>query len=293
MSQIKHRNLVVDISNIAWISYYANRKDFTKELLIYKVMENIAYTAAEYDVNGILIACDSPNVWRRDIYGNYKKKREKDENAEEVKEVLIELKDFFNESTDIPAISYPKAESDDIIAVFSQMVKFRDDCLTIIFSNDGDFFQLLDEQIYMHSPIKDKGLIKYDVENKDYDLFEKCIRGDTGDNILSAYPRVRKTALQKAWDDKVEMMNLMGTVPKDKTKTVKEAFNFNKKLIDLTQQPKDIRKGIEIEILNASHSQTRNFSKKDVLRFFGAHDLKNLIKDIDFYSKLFRKRVNF
>ena len=282
------RNLIVDLSNIVFVSYFANKNEFTKGLLIHKVIENMLYMFREYKPDAITIACDSPNVWRRDLYTEYKASRElnRDENYEEVKEVMIELKDFFNTCTNIRAISIDRCEADDIIAVFSELSK-KLGYETIIYSNDRDFFQLLDESTSLHSPIKDKGRINYDISNREYDLFMKCIRGDRGDNIFSAYPRVRETKIKQAWGDKVEYLNFMETIPKNMDKRVSEMFALNKSLIDLSMIPDNIRTAIKDEF-QKRFAENMNYDFVKVGLFMGRYSLKKIMMDLNQYAIMFK-----
>ena len=284
----KKRNIIVDLSNITFVSYFANKKEFTKGLLVHKIIENIFYLYNEYKADAIVLACDSPKVWRRKIYTEYKDGRElnRDENYEEVKEVMVEVKDFFNNYTTIRAIAAESSEADDVIAIFCELSKNLG-YETIIYSNDRDFFQLLDENTFLHSPIKDKGKINYDYSKRDYDLFLKCIRGDKGDNILSAYPRVRETALKKAWEDELEFLNLMETVPKNMDKKVVEMFELNRKLIDLSLIPKEIKEAIK-EVFKNSYEEERRYDFVKIGGFFGKYSLKKIMNDIQQYSRMFK-----
>lgn len=104
----------------------------------------------------------------------------------------------------------------------------------------------------------------------EYELFKKIIRGDASDNIMSAYPGVRelgtskKTGIKEAFDDRFNKgfswNAFMQTTWKkvvgmneDKILTeevkVLDEYNFNRKIIDLTMQPDNIKEAIDAEIL--------------------------------------------
>jgi uncharacterized protein (DUF1919 family) len=116
------------------------------------------------------------------------------------------------------------------------------------------------------------------------------MRGDSGDSIFSAYPKVRETKLKAAWEDRNDLgynwNNLMLQEWRDedddgneKTVRVLDAYNFNKMLIDLTQQPHEI-KGLMDEVIVESVQQPR---KQGVgihfLRFCERNGLVNLSKE--------------
>lgn len=86
-----------------------------------------------------------------------------------------------------------------------------------------------------------------------YALFLKCIRGDKTDNIFSAYPGVREKGtkttigIREAYGDSEKQgyawNNFMLQKWEDhdkKEQRVKDKYEFNKKLIDLSQVPDDI-----------------------------------------------------
>jgi hypothetical protein len=84
-------------------------------------------------------------------------------------------------------------------------------------------------------------------------MFEKCFRGDAGDNVMSAYPRVRKTKLEAALKDEYTLTTIMNeswdfTDPETgevTTYNVGELFEENQLLMDLDCQPAEIRQIIK------------------------------------------------
>lgn len=280
---MKKLNMVVDLSNLTYATHHylqKKYKDFNKNFLIYKTIMYVKSMALKFKPDGILIACDSPRVWRKDLYPEYKGNRDslKDPYYDDVKEAMEEIKGFFNTCTSVPALAVEKAEADDIIAVVAQ----RSDHKTIIISADKDFIQLINEDVRLYSPTQKKERKSEDVA---FDLFEKCIRGDRGDNIDSAFPHVRKTRLEKAWEDKTEWLNLMESTNKE-GKRVGDVYKFNKRLIDLSKQPQFIKDDIETSINNINMNKYNNVA---LLRFVGSHDLKELSKDFVRHNHVFKK----
>ena len=281
-------NLIVDLSNIVYATHYTVLKknsDFSQDFLLFKVIQNIKYYINEFKVDGVLIACDSPRVWRKEIYSNYKGDRnhEKDPYYPEVKQVMIDIKNFYNNYTSIPAISVERCEADDIIA---EIVRANEN-KSIILSSDRDFIQLINDRVRLFSPSQD---VERTCEDTDYELFEKCIRGDKGDNIFSAYPQVRKTVLEKAWENKKEgndydYINIMETVNK-RGERVGDVFDFNKKLIDLNKQPPYIKDAIT-ERINNIHEN--DYDSMKMLKFIGKRDLMGVKREFLRHSSVFKK----
>jgi len=279
-------NVIVDLSNLTFITHFSLLKKtngFLQSYLIFQTINFIKNVANKYKADGILIACDSPNVWRKDIYPEYKanRKESRDPYYEDVKDAMIKIKDFFNECTSIPAVSVARAEADDIIALITQTAK--ENTKTVIISSDKDFVQLLtNKNVTLYSPSQKAERTTLDVG---YDLFEKCIRGDNGDNIKSAYPRVRKTVLEEAWHDSYKMMNLLESTTKAGD-LVKDAYFFNKNLIDLSLQPEYIKSNISNTLENL---KINKYNELKVLRFIGKHDMKEVSKEFMKHKEILKK----
>lgn len=268
-------NLIVDLSNITFVTHFSLLKkmnDFSKDYLLFKTIELIKFKALEYKVDGILIACDAPNVWRKELYPDYKAHRDelRDPYYDDVKDTVIELKNFFNEYTSIPAISVANCEADDIIYIVTQDSPNKN----IILSSDKDFVQLVDDKTILYSPTQKK---ERESDDPEFDLFEKCIRGDRGDNIPSSYPNVRKKKLEEAFYEKKDgehykYINIMESTNKFGNK-VKDDYERNRKLIDLSLQPEYIKKRIRETINNIKPNAYNNLK---VLKFIGEHNLKGV-----------------
>jgi hypothetical protein len=125
-------------------------------------------------------------------------------------------------------------------------------------------------------------------------LFLKCMRGDPGDNVFSAYPGVRlkgtknQVGLTEAFEDRdrkgYAWNNLMLQRWADHEKIehrVLDDYERNRVLIDLTAQPDDVKATVD----EAIHEQ---ISHKDVgmvgahfLRFCGKYELTKLSDHAD------------
>lgn len=196
---------------------------------------------------------------------------------------------FLKEKTMVSFLEAPLAEADDLIARFINKHP-SDNC--IIVSTDNDYVQLLNDNVIIYNTMEDriitnKGMfsavnkqpIKFSVKNGkvtvsktdcvfkkgetnlipmedwiDYALFNKCIRGDTSDNIASAYPRVREQSTKKnigiidAFADRKtkgfnwqSFMNSTWDNLLGEKQLVKECYEFNKKIIDLNEIPDEYK----------------------------------------------------
>lgn len=282
----KHHNLLVDLNNIVFATRFSKiaspssakrKEEYVPELIFKDALIAIVKYANEFKTNAIVIACDSPRVWRKDIFPEYKANRDHaDIYYEETIEAANMLKTFFRDCTNVAVLEVPRTEADDIIAVFCQ--ESDETVMNTILSSDRDFVQLIDENTFLYSPSQQK---QRTTEDAAYDLFFKCIRGDMNDNISSAYPRVWEKKLKEAWEDEYKMLNLMETVRKDGVK-VGDAYSLNKNLIDLTAQPPEIKKQIIKEIRSPVQ---RKFGELRMMKWLGDHNLKKFANMIQYKER--------
>lgn len=286
---MKHTHLVIDFMNLIH-RLHAVTKDHSVDqqcsMTMHMFFTNILRFYKKYKPTDIIIATDSIS-WRYAYFKQYKiknklKKLEKTRHDLEDDNVFFEAIDaltkFLESHTNTIVISSPSAEADDIIARWVDI--FNND-ENIIISSDSDLIQLLRPNVTVVDPLgeliykdnkvyylngeqkqdKDGNLVTVDPK---YSLFLKCIRGDTSDCIPSAYPNVRekssknKIGILEAYKNMEEggyaynnFMNQTWTNLEDKQVLVKDAYFFNKKLIDLTEIPQQIKDEIDISILNS------------------------------------------
>lgn len=275
-------NLVVDINNLVFSYRHAKikpassirtKQKFVTESLFVDCMSAIFRLGKKLKANSIVIMRDSPNIWRRDIYPEYKANHTSSLDDIYYKDTIAAvdmLCEFFENNTAAWVFSYPRAEADDLIGIWCQESTSEN----IILSSDKDFIQLICEKTKLYSPVQD---VYRESEDTEYDLFLKCIRGDSGDNVRSAFPRVKETLLKKAWVDQIEMLNLLETIRHDGVK-VGDALSMNISLIDLTQQPDSMRKSI---INTFTQKQPSKYSMTKAYRYFGDKGLKERVDILD------------
>jgi len=287
----KHRNLVVDLNNLVFSTRFAKiktpssmrrKEEYIPEMIFKDTLLSIVKYANEFKSDAIAIACDSSKVWRKEIYPEYKANRDHaDIYYEETIEAANMLKRFFKECTNVAVFEVPHTEADDIIAVIA--AESGEGVENVILSSDRDFVQLINENTFLFSPAQGKWR---ETEDAAYDLFFKCIRGDSNDNIFSAYPRVWEKKLVEAWEDEYKMLNLMETVRKDGVK-VGDAYALNKKLIDLTAQPPLIRAEIE-KVIKAPFQ--RKFGELRMQKWLADNSLKKFSNMLQFKERPLKGR---
>lgn len=308
-------NLIIDGNNLCYINFFANKEageeDFLGLTFTY-TLATIKKICVKFTPKRIIIAFDSNHSWRKEytkrkeicithkVYKAHRRAKlePKIKKRIEVLETEInELASILKKHSSFVVLQRKLLEGDDLIAGYVQQNK---DEKNVIISSDKDFMQLLSHNTTLYNPVSEqfRTLEEYD-NDASYFLFEKCIRGDIGDNVISSYPRLRKTKIQKAFIDDFEKTNIMnnvfevedlssGTLVKYKYKTG-ELFQENKFLMSLYDQPEEIRELIDKTIDGAFEDRSR-FGLFEFLKFCGKYNMVNTIKFIEQYKPLLNQR---
>lgn len=264
-----------------------------------------------------VVFCLEGRSWRKDYYTPYKRNRSEarsaltEKEAEEDKvfwETFDALKEFINEKTNCTVLQNPQLEADDLIAGW---IRSHPDDNHIIISTDSDFAQLIasnvkqyhgvNEHIITHEGTFDlKGKQIIDPKTKkpkgpidpEWALFEKCMRGDSSDNVFSAYPKVRKTKLLEAFEDRrnkgFAWNNLMlqrWVDHEGAEHRVLDDYERNRRLIDLNDQPDDIKGIIQETIIKNSVPKNIDQVGVKLLKFCGLFDLVKVAEQAQSYAE--------
>jgi 5'-3' exonuclease len=274
-----------------------------------------------------VVFCLEGRSWRKDHYEPYKKNRavaraaltEKEQEEDTLFwETFDMFKDYLGAKTNCSVIREPNAEADDIIA---RWIALHPQDEHVIVSSDTDFVQLLSENVQQYNGITDELLTIqgiYDAKGKavidkktkepktipdpEWLLFEKCMRGDTSDNVFSAYPGVRtkgtskKVGLTEAFEDRkskgYSWNNLMlqrWTDHNGVEHRVLDDYNRNRSLIDLTAQPDTVKQAVDGAI-------REQISHKDVgqvgshfMKFCGKYQLNRASENAEQFGRWLNK----
>ena len=260
-----------------------------------------------------VVFCLEGRSWRKDFYEPYKRNRKEHRDAmtaaeaEEDRvfwEIFDEFKSFIADKTNCTVIQNPVLEADDLIAGWIQNHPTDNH---VIVSTDGDFAQLIAPNVCQYNGVSnttithegyfdDKGNPVIDKKTKEaksapnpqWLLFEKCMRGDTSDNVFSAYPGVRvkgtknKVGLTEAFHDKATKgfawNNLMLQRWVDHNGVehrVIDDYTRNVTLCDLTAQPEHIRQEINNTIQNVESKDITQVGMR-LMKFCAKWDLQRI-----------------
>jgi hypothetical protein len=243
--------------------------------------------------------------WRKDYTRSaecvskklYKGNRVKDPSMEPFFELIKAFEELARKHTSLVCLSNPLLEGDDIFAGYVQrFTAAGDDVIGV--SGDRDFVQLLKHKNFvLINPDTGKPRTLIDVcgvDDAEYFMFEKAFRGDPGDNVMSAYPRVQKKRLQKCLTDEYELVRIMNETwtfkdPETGVETVYnvgELFEENNKLMNLEHQPEHIRKIID-EVLDHELVNHGKFSHFHFTKFCGKYGLKQIAENSTQFANMF------
>lgn len=289
--------LVFDISNILYRTFHhqPDEDDITLAgLAAHSALMTLNKYYRQHKPNKIVMCFDGES-WRKGYTaqfpylkpykGNRRQNMTPSQQAKYIRFIthLSDFKELITNHTTVTALYHPNLEADDLIAGFVQQHQ-EDDC--IIISADSDLAQLQRySNVTLISPATDKiqaTLDKYDNDPLYY-LFQKCIRGDSTDNIQSAYPRVRSTRIKEVFEDTFKRTNFMKeewTNQHGETFTVEQMFDHNVILIDLEKQPEEFKTAIT-DTITTELENKKKFSYFHILKFLGKYQLTKIKENLD------------
>ena len=270
-----------------------------------------------------VVFCTEGRSWRKDHYLPYKKNRIVDEQSQTQAEVeentmFWETYDMFitylKEKTNCSVLRQERAEADDVIGRF---VHLHPNDQIYIISSDTDYIQLISDNVFQYNGISnqlitpqgyfdDKGKLVVDKKTKEpkllgdpqWHLFMKCMRGDSSDNVFSAYPGVRekgtknKVGLTEAYADRTKQgyawNNLLlqrWTDHNGVEHRVKDDYERNRILIDLTAQPDEIKQLVDDAIKNGVRTTSTTQVGMHFMKLCGKYELTKISEQAETYAK--------
>jgi 5'-3' exonuclease len=317
--------ILVDTANTFFRARHVVRGDLNDKIgmSIHTVLSSVRKAWRDFKGNHVIF-CLEGRSWRKDHYAPYKRQRAEaraahsPREAEEERvfwETFDQFKDFVLNKTNTSVLHNPQLEADDLIAGWIQSHP-KDN--HVIISTDGDFAQLIAPNVRQYNGIMGVTTTHegyFDEKNKpvidkktkavkpapepEWLLFEKCMRGDTSDNIFSAYPGVRekgtknKVGLREAFADRSNRgynwnnMMLQRWVDHEGVEhRVLDDYQRNVQLCDLTAQPAEIRTLIQ-ETIDQEIQKGKNIPQVGIrlLKFCAAFDLQKISEQVESYAE--------
>ena len=280
INQIMISNLMVQING-------RNAVELNEDLVRHMVLNSLRGHNKKFrkEYGEMVIACDSKNVWRREIFPNYKAGRKATRDKSEhdwdaIFSMLHTIKDEIRSFLPYKVIELETAEADDIIATLVKRIQNQvgpnHEKKVLILSGDKDFIQLHRPNVKQYNPVLNKFVGKG--EDPVIYIKEHILKGDrsdgipnvlSDDNVFIEGRRQRPLSKKKieSWVNEVFM-----------TFTEEEQKNYsrNRRLIDLSCIPPELEEKIINEFIDAKVA-----SRDKILNYFITKKLKTLIEVID------------
>lgn len=324
--------ILVDTANTFFRARHVVRGDISEKvgMSLHVVLNSVRKAWKDFDGSHVIF-CLEGRSWRKDYYEPYKRNRQEardalsPKDAEEDKvfwETFDDFKEYIHEKTNCTVLHHSNLEADDLIAGW---IASHPNDNHVIISTDGDFAQLIAPNVKQYNgvtgvttthegyfdekgkPVKDKktGEVK-GAPDPEWLLFEKCMRGDTSDNVFSAYPGVRtkgtknKVGLMEAFADRNSkgynwnnMMLQRWTDHEGVEHRVLDDYNRNVILCDLKAQPDHIKQLIK-DTIKAEIDKEKNISQVGIrlIKFCATYDLVKVSEQAQSYSEALNARYH-
>jgi 5'-3' exonuclease len=270
-----------------------------------------------------VVFCTEGRSWRKEFYKPYKANRAVKRQSLTEEEVALDtmfwetyesMIEYLREKTNVSVLRCPTAEADDLIARF---IHLHPEDEHYIISSDTDFVQLIAPNVKQFNGVNDQFItlegyfdsrdrpVK-DTKTKEpklvgdpqWLLFEKCMRGDTSDNVFSAYPGVRtkstkkSVGLMEAYADRntkgFTWNNLMlqrWTDHEGVEHRVLDDYTRNVTLVDLTAQPQEVKDVVDASIREGLRTEPVQNVGFHFMKFCSKFDLVKISEQATFYAK--------
>lgn len=320
--------ILVDTANTFFRARHVIRGDADTKLgmALHITFNSIKKAWADFKGDHVVF-CLEGRSWRKDFYKPYKANRAETRAAMTVREqeedklfweTFDKFKEFIVDKTNCTVLHHPQLEADDLIAGFIQT---HPNDNHVVISTDSDFHQLIAPNVSQYNGVMEtttthqgifdkKGKPVVDKKTKEvipapdpaWLLFEKCMRGDSSDNVFSAYPGVRtkgtknKVGLMEAYADRNtkgynwnNMMLQRWTDHEGKEHRVLDDYERNRQLVDLTAQPESIREEM-LKTINMATNNPKSVSQVGIrlLKFCNLYDMKKIADSIQLYAEPFQ-----
>lgn len=319
------RYALIDTANTFFRARHVASRSSTLEekigMALHLTLASVNQAVKRYGIDHVVF-CLEGRSFRKDMYAPYKKNRVVDamsvteEEAEESRmfwDTYAKFTQFISEKTNVSVLRHERAEADDMIARF---IHLHPSDTHYIISTDTDYHQLITENVKQYNgvtgelatlggffkengkPVLDKEKNPKLLEDPEYLLFKKLIRGDSSDNVFPAYPGVRevgsknKVGIKEAFEDRHKMgfnynnFMLQRYTDHDGNEVrVKDAFERNKTLIDLKAQPQDIKDAVDQRIRESVRVTTVPQVGMHFLKFCGKYELTKISENAETFSR--------
>lgn len=246
--------IVIDYSGIAIAGVVVQKIEPEEDLIRHMILNTIRmYNKKFRDEYGqVVIACDGRS-WRKEYFPQYKYKRKANREESSVDwgemfRIINKVRDEIQGNFPYKVIQHERAEADDIIGTLVENTQeFGQHEPVMIVSADKDFIQLHKyNNVRQFSPMQKKFV--QDSNPRKY-LFEHILKGDSGDGVPNCFSGdntfvdglrqspMTKKKIEYYTENAEDLQSVMD-------QEVYRNYMRNKKMIDLSETPADIKNDI-------------------------------------------------
>lgn len=277
--------IIVDLNQVMISNYMIQVGNHTnlaidENLFRHMVLNSIRAINSKFsaEFGELVIACDAPRSWRKQVFPYYKANRKKAREDSELNwtalfESLNKVRDELKEYFPYRVIQVEHAEADDVIG---SLVEQYHGYPILIVSGDKDFVQL---QQYMNVKQYDPVRKRFITHNNPAQFVrEHIIKGDMGDGVPNFLSK-DDTYVTGARSKPIRAAKLEQWINMDPADFCDEQmlrnYKRNEQLVDLSFTPEEIRQGVLAE-----YEAQSNKNKSKLFNYFVEHKLKNLMESI-------------
>ena len=252
--------IIVDLTQVLIASLMAStrggQEPISEDLVRHIALKSLAMYRKKYKnkYGELVLADDSYNVWRKDVFPHYKANRKKTRDKDtkdwnQIFDCITLIRDELKYNFPYKYILVSKCEADDIIGTLCE--KYGDTENIMIISGDKDFQQLQRySKVRQFSPITKKDIKLTQEQALEY-LNDHIISGDTGDGVPNCLSQdnvfvsgLRQRPLSKKKRDTIKDPLVMNDSEVDRN------LSRNRSLIDLSYIPSKYKEQILQEFDN-------------------------------------------
>lgn len=287
--------LLIDGHSQAYRAYFALQKaGFSTRAgepttAVYGFASKLLSTLRQYKPDCVAVAFDLGDTFRHAEFSDYKATRERmpDDMRTQMERIQQMLRAF-----NIPILTYPNYEADDILGVLGKQAG-ADGYDVLIMSGDRDMFQLVDERVKVlytsGGPKPVTSIIGPEEVMERYGLTPdqfrdyKAVLGDSSDNIPGIPGVGEKTAIKLIQDHgdidtlyaHIESGEGPAITPKIKAALVaaKEQIERNRRLVRIVTELDDLH-------WEPEKCRLADYDQQDVIDFFNEMEIRSLIKEL-------------
>jgi hypothetical protein len=274
LNQVMISNYMIQVGN-------HTNLEIDENLFRHMVLNSIRATNSKFsaEFGELVIACDAPRSWRKQVFPYYKANRKKARESSELNwaalfESLNKVRDELEEYFPYRVIQVERAEADDVIG---SLVEQYHGYPILIVSGDKDFVQL---QQYMNVKQYDPVRKRFITHNNPAQFVrEHIIKGDMGDGVPNFLSK-DDTYVTGARSKPIRSAKLEQWLHMDPADFCDEQmlrnYKRNEQLVDLSFTPKEIRQSVISE-----YEAQSDKNKSKLFNYFVEHKLRNLMESIN------------